>query len=89
MRRERTMCLHGEALQLKTFSTTYLACKDESHDKDRSSCAFFAVQLRLEGRNKLRKGNLTGRVPVAAACTTDQKLNERVVIKQSLAFVIH
>ena len=63
--------------------------KDESHEKDRSSCAFFAVQLRLEGRNKLRKGNLTGRVPVAAACTTDQKLNERVVIKQSLAFVIH
>ena len=47
------MCLHGEALQLKTFSTTYLPSPKMS---PMIRFALFAVRrsVQLEGRNNVR-----------------------------------
>ena len=80
------MYLHSEALQLKTLSTSPLS-EDESHDKDRSFVCFFCgkVTVSLEGRNKLCNEDLTGRM--VRACSSDGKLKERVVNKQSLASI--
>jgi hypothetical protein len=73
------MCLHGEALQLKTFSITYLPCSKTSPTiRIDRSCTFFEVRLSvpLEGRNKLRTEDLTGRM-----------VGAWVVIEQSVALL--
>ena len=50
------------------------------------SCAFCGkATISLEGRNKLRNEDLTGRM--VRACSSDGKLKERVVNKQSLASI--
>ena len=61
------MYLHSEALQLKTSPLS----EDESHDKDRSLVCFFCgkVTVSLEGRNKLRNEDLTGKM--VRACSHD------------------